>query len=55
MNRVESGREDVIHVNKTHGEMVRFEGPEDEDWKKVKRVLVEVAGSLGEKSPTEGT
>jgi hypothetical protein len=43
----------VIHMNKTHGAMVKFEGPEDVEWKKVEKVLAEVAASLRKESPAE--
>ncbi|EPE31039.1 hypothetical protein GLAREA_04006 [Glarea lozoyensis ATCC 20868] len=35
-------QENVVRLGKRHGEMVRFAGEEDEDWMRVRDVLVEV-------------
>lgn len=37
---------DVVYSFRTHGEMVKFENEEDEEWKKVEKVLAEMAQKI---------
>ncbi|TVY73213.1 hypothetical protein LSUE1_G007592 [Lachnellula suecica] len=43
MRREKSESEDVVYSNKMHGEMVKFKGSEDGDWKNVKKALCAAA------------
>lgn len=36
-------------MNRTHGAMVRFEGDDDEEWEKVKGVIIDVGTKIANK------